>query len=71
MTERRVGTQEERLAAGEEPMPGPVFTETMQVGIVMRDLNAAMRRYVDYDSGFSRSAKRRKGGASATLHSPM
>ena len=25
----------------------PVFTETMQLGIVVRDLDAAIRRYVD------------------------
>ncbi len=47
MTERRIGTQEERLATGEEPRRGASFTETMQIGIVVRDLDAAMRRYVD------------------------
>lgn len=47
MTERRNGTQEARLAAGEASMPRPVFTETMQIGIVVRDLDAAVRRYVD------------------------
>jgi len=25
----------------------PVFTETMQIGIVVRDLDATMRSYVD------------------------
>lgn len=28
-------------------MPEPVFTETTQIGIVVRDLDAAVRRYVD------------------------
>lgn len=28
-------------------MPEPSFTETMQIGIVVRDLETAMRRYVD------------------------
>lgn len=28
-------------------MPRPVFTETMQVGSLVRDLDAALRRYVD------------------------
>jgi hypothetical protein len=28
-------------------MQKPVFTETMQIGIVVRDLDAAIRRYVD------------------------
>ena len=28
-------------------MHKPVFTETMQIGIVVRDLDATMRRYVD------------------------
>jgi hypothetical protein len=28
------------------PMREPVFTETLQVGIVVRDLEAAMRTYV-------------------------
>ncbi len=38
-------------AAVNEPAPGParqpVFTETMQIGIVVRDLDATLRRYVD------------------------
>ena len=29
------------------PVRGPVFTETMQIGIVVRDLDATLRRYVD------------------------
>ena len=28
------------------PVPEPVFTETLQVAIVVRDLDAAMRTYV-------------------------
>lgn len=33
-------------------MPKPVFTETMQIGIVVRDLDASMRRYEeDYGIG--------------------
>jgi methylmalonyl-CoA/ethylmalonyl-CoA epimerase len=28
-------------------VPEPLFTETLQIGIVVRDLEAAMRRYVD------------------------
>src|SRR6266851_5540296 len=33
-------------------MHKPVFTETMQIGIVVRDLDAAIRRYVnDYGIG--------------------
>jgi methylmalonyl-CoA/ethylmalonyl-CoA epimerase len=33
-------------------MPEPVFTETMQIGIVVRDLDAAVKRYVeDYGIG--------------------
>ncbi len=47
MTERRIGMQEERLSADKEPRRGPAFTETMQIGIVVRDIDAAMRRYVD------------------------
>jgi hypothetical protein len=30
-----------------EPAREPVFTETMQLGIVVRDLDATIRRYVD------------------------
>jgi methylmalonyl-CoA/ethylmalonyl-CoA epimerase len=30
-----------------EPTREPVFTETMQIGIVVRDLDATLRRYVD------------------------
>jgi hypothetical protein len=48
MMGRRIGMQEEELAAGEEPMTMPVFTETMQVAIVVRDLNVTMRRYIDF-----------------------
>ena len=29
------------------PMREPSFTETMQLGIVVRDLEATVRRYVD------------------------
>jgi methylmalonyl-CoA/ethylmalonyl-CoA epimerase len=29
------------------PTPEPVFTETMQIGIVVRDLDATLRRYAD------------------------
>ena len=29
------------------PTRQPVFTETMQIGIVVRDLDAALRTYVD------------------------
>jgi hypothetical protein len=33
-------------------MRTPVFTETMQIGIVVRDFDAAIRRYVnDYGIG--------------------
>jgi methylmalonyl-CoA/ethylmalonyl-CoA epimerase len=33
-------------------MRNPAFTETMQIGIVVRDLDAAIRRYVeDYGTG--------------------
>lgn len=46
MTERKIVTRGE-LAAGEEPRRRPSFTETMQIGIVVRDLDAAVRRYVD------------------------
>jgi hypothetical protein len=28
-------------------MPEPVFNETVQLGIVVRDLEATVRRYVD------------------------
>ncbi len=34
-----------RLAAGDGR--GPSFTDTMQIGIVVRDLDAAVRRYVE------------------------
>jgi methylmalonyl-CoA/ethylmalonyl-CoA epimerase len=38
-------------AAVNEPAPGParqpVFTETMQIGIVVRDLDATLRRYIE------------------------
>jgi len=47
MTERKTGTQEERLAGDEEPTRRTAFTETMQIGIVVRDLDATIRRYVD------------------------
>jgi len=33
--------------AGEEPMREPVFTQVMQIGIVVRDLDAAIQQYVD------------------------
>ena len=33
-------------------MPAPVFTETIQIAVVVRDLDAAMRTYVhDYGIG--------------------
>jgi methylmalonyl-CoA/ethylmalonyl-CoA epimerase len=52
MTERGIGTKEERLAVDDEPTRSPAFTETMQIGIVVRDLDAAMRRYEeDYGIG--------------------
>jgi methylmalonyl-CoA/ethylmalonyl-CoA epimerase len=52
MAERKIGTGERRLAAREQPKRKPSFTETMQVGIVVRDLEATMRRYVeDYGIG--------------------
>lgn len=38
------------------PMHKPVFTETMQIGIVVRDLEATMRRYVD-DYGIGSSTR--------------
>ena len=46
MTERKIVTRGER-AASEEPRRRPSFTETMQIGIVVHDLDAAVRRYVD------------------------
>jgi methylmalonyl-CoA/ethylmalonyl-CoA epimerase len=30
-----------------KPVREPVFTETMQIGMVVRDLDATLRRYVD------------------------
>jgi Glyoxalase/Bleomycin resistance protein/Dioxygenase superfamily len=37
---------------GSRPMREPVFNETLQLGIVVRDLEATMRRYVDdYEIG--------------------
>jgi hypothetical protein len=47
MTERGIGTKEARLTVDDEPTRSPAVTETMQIGIVVRDLDAAMRRYVD------------------------
>jgi methylmalonyl-CoA/ethylmalonyl-CoA epimerase len=47
MTERGTGAKEERLAVDDEPTRSPAFTETMQIGIVVRDLDAAIRRYED------------------------
>jgi methylmalonyl-CoA/ethylmalonyl-CoA epimerase len=41
------GAKEERLAVEEERARSPAFTETMQIGIVVRDLDAAIRRYED------------------------
>ena len=41
-----------RTIAYSAGMPKPAFTETMQIGIVVRDLDAAMRRYEgDYGIG--------------------
>jgi len=41
-----------RRTARSRPMREPVFTETMQIAIVVRDLEAAMRTYVhDYGIG--------------------
>ncbi|VTR98629.1 methylmalonyl- epimerase : Glyoxalase/Bleomycin resistance protein/Dioxygenase superfamily OS=Rubrobacter radiotolerans GN=RradSPS_2862 PE=4 SV=1: Glyoxalase_4 [Gemmata massiliana] len=51
MTERKIAAQGEH-AAGAEPKREPSFTDTMQIGIVVRDLDAAVRRYVeDYGIG--------------------
>lgn len=47
MTKRKAGTQEKKRAASEKRKRSAAFTETMQIGIVVRDLDAAMRRYVD------------------------
>ncbi len=47
MTERGSGTKEERVAVDGEPTRSAAFTETMQIGIVVRDLDAAIRRYED------------------------
>lgn len=47
MTKRKAGTQKKRRAATEKQKRGAAFTETMQIGIVVRDLDAAMRHYVD------------------------
>jgi len=35
------------LGAGGALMRDPIFTKTMQIGIVVRDLDATMRKYVD------------------------
>jgi methylmalonyl-CoA/ethylmalonyl-CoA epimerase len=35
------------FGAGGTTMLDPVFTQTMQIGIVVRDLDATMRKYVD------------------------
>jgi len=35
------------LGAGGATMRDPVFTQTMQIGIVVRDLDATMQKYVD------------------------
>ncbi|MGH2617164.1 MAG: VOC family protein [Thermomicrobiales bacterium] len=47
MTARGVGARETGLAAGEQPKRRPDFTETMQIGIVVRDLDATIKKYVD------------------------
>jgi methylmalonyl-CoA/ethylmalonyl-CoA epimerase len=47
MTERGIGKKEERLAVDDRPTRSAAFTETMQIGIVVRDLDAAIRRYED------------------------
>jgi methylmalonyl-CoA/ethylmalonyl-CoA epimerase len=47
MTERRIGTKQQRRTVDEEATRRAAFTETMQIGIVVRDLDAAMRRYED------------------------
>jgi methylmalonyl-CoA/ethylmalonyl-CoA epimerase len=47
MTTREAGAQETGLTVGEEPKREPVFTETMQIGIVVRDLDATIQKYVD------------------------
>src|SRR4051812_12985294 len=47
MTVREGDDRETGLAAGEEPEREPVFTETMQIGIVVRDLDATIKHYVD------------------------
>ena len=47
MIEHKVGTREGFLGSGEEQKVWPSFTETMQIGIVVRDLNATLRRFVD------------------------
>src|SRR5262249_8355908 len=46
MTNGKIVTRGE-LAPGEEPRRRPSFAETMQIGIVVHDLDAAVRRYVD------------------------
>ena len=35
------------MNAGGTAMREPVFTQTMQIGIVVRDLDATIRKYVD------------------------
>ena len=35
------------IGGGGATMRDPVFTQTMQIGIVVRDLGATMRKYVD------------------------
>jgi methylmalonyl-CoA/ethylmalonyl-CoA epimerase len=47
MTKHKTAKQGKGNAATEKPKRGAAFTETMQIGIVVRDLDAAMRHYVD------------------------
>jgi hypothetical protein len=44
---RKAARRGAKAAKPRKPMRDPVFTQTMQVGIVVRDLDATMRKYVD------------------------
>jgi methylmalonyl-CoA/ethylmalonyl-CoA epimerase len=51
MTERGSEIREERTVAGEGETVRQAFTETLQIGIVVRDLKASIKRYEEYGIG--------------------
>src|SRR5689334_5001106 len=51
MTDSDASTNLDQPQTGAMPLTPPLFTQTLQIGIVVRDLDATVQRYLDYGIG--------------------